>query len=151
MKIFTLYALIALSLNACASIPLEQAVTGNTKNLPPQHLESGECGLFFWTKTSPRNFVFFHKNGQQQAKYFSKGSKASLVLSRGTLDPSKSSTLDIEYKNSQSKSVYVKGTYTEDIESGVRIPNGRIITQNDEGWQEIIPVSGIFVCQSAGY
>ena len=149
MKHYIAMALLINALTACESTAVKAPISAakNVHALPAQTLSSGECGLFFWTKTTPQNFVFFHKQNQTHAKYFVHGDETSLRLTRGALIPNMSADLDIQYTAPQGKTFHLKGTYSQSIEGGVRVQNGSITAQDNEGWQEIVPVSGIFACQ----
>lgn len=149
MKHIFAFAYLALSVSACASTSLKPSPISspNKQALSAQYLEEGECGLFFWTKSSPRNFVFFHQRGQPTAKYFTHGEETNLQVTHGRFAPSESSALTMVYNTAHDKAVNVQGQFSQTVEGGIRIPNGSITMQNNDGWEEIVPVSGIYVCQ----
>ena len=37
-------------------------------SLPSQDLAAGECGLFLWTQSEPRRFIYFSKAGSRTAE-----------------------------------------------------------------------------------
>ena len=115
--------------------------------LPAQTLASGECGLFLWTKANPRDFIFFHKIKQKNALlYINEQQHILLALS----DISKwTDVLDIDwsYEYGNHETARIKGVFSDDIEGGQRVDQATITITMQEGWQEIIPVSGVYACR----
>lgn len=146
-----LLSLAVFSLAACETItpaPKPEPVAQKPVNgLSAQELVAGECGLFFWSKSTPRTFVFFQKQGEVSAKYYGQGSEIILTAPAGIPSFTEASQIDIAYTSPAGDSINVKGNFSQIIEDGVRVPSGSISVEKPDGWQEIIPVSGVYVCR----
>ena len=146
-----LLSLTAFSLAACESIapaPKPEPDTPKPVNgLSAQELGTGECGLFFWSKSTPRTFVFFQKQGETSAKYYGQGREIFLTTKTGIPLFTEASQIDIAYTSPEVDNINVKGSFSQIIEDGVRVPNGSISVIKPDGWQEITPVSGVYVCR----
>ena len=55
--------------------------------------------------------------------------------------------IKLAYKGLSGTDVKVKGVYSEPLEGGRRISDAAIILSKPDGWQEIMPVSGLYVCR----
>ncbi len=119
-------------------------------NLPAQELSQGACGLFFWTQTIPPLFVFFQKEGVNTAKLFY-DDRQIVMQSTHVIDALKDQLgVNLSYTGSVNmdiKTINIKGVYGEMLQGGRRIPKASIIINKLDNWQEIIPVSGVYVCQ----
>ncbi len=146
-----LLSLAVFSLAACETItptPKPEPEAPKPANgLSAQELAAGECGLFFWSKSTPRTFVFFQKQGESFAKYYHQGIETSIVADANIPGFTESSQIDIVYAGQDGVSINVKGKFSQIIEDGVRVPSGSISVEKPDGWQEIIPVSGVYVCR----
>ena len=141
----------AFSLAACETImPVpkpEPAAPKSVNGLSAQELGAGECGLFFWSKSTPRTFVFFQKQGESHAKYYHQGAETNITAGANIPGFTESSQIDIVYAAPGGVSINVKGRFSQIIEDGVRVPSGSISVEKPDGWQEITPVSGVYVCR----
>ena len=86
---FTLACCTALSLAGCVSIdekPTKKVAVQviDVHGLPAQELAAGSCGIFFWSQTSPKHFVFFQEEGAQSAQLFYNDSAQSLASQQVT-------------------------------------------------------------------
>ena len=146
-----LLSLAAFSLAACETLTPapkpEPAALKPVNGLSAQKLTAGECGLFFWSKSTPRSFVFFQKQGESFAKYYHQGVETSIVAGANIPVFTESSQIDIVYAAPNDVNINVKGSFSQIIEDGVRVPSGSISVKKPDGWQEIIPVSGVYVCR----
>ena len=141
-----------LGMTACASIEKnlpakpEQAIPPSA-GLQAQELASGECGIFMWSKSLPRTFVFFHKQGEMSAKYYLQGTEIAVQTSQNTNSVADGMELLIDYTGTDFQAFSIRGQFTDLIEGGRRITNATIKTKKPEEWQEIHPVSGVYVCK----
>lgn len=71
VKTTTIAIVCALALTNCATINTDKSKSTVERNgLSAQNLEKDQCGAFFWSKSEPKNFVFFHQEGTVRAKFF---------------------------------------------------------------------------------
>lgn len=145
-------ALSALSLSACASIDAnntakKQQTISPADGLAAQELQTGECGVFFWTDTLPRTFVFFQKQGSAEAKYYAGETEITLSTDQNTNNMDDAPGLDIAYSHDEYAVFQVKGDFADMLEGGRRITNARIKAQKPSAWEEIQPVTGVYVCR----
>lgn len=141
-----------LPLGACTSFDASKTVPKPEIILPvnglaAQELASGECGVFLWTQSLPRTFIFFQKQGNSRAKYYATESEITVSTSQNTNNMGDGTSLDIAYSHADYKTFHVKGEFTDVLEGGLRISNARIKSQKPDQWEEIQPVSGVFVCR----
>ncbi|PHR93171.1 MAG: hypothetical protein COA69_04260 [Robiginitomaculum sp.] len=143
----------AIMLTACASTTPQDApktLIAHT-GLVAQELAQGECGIFFWTLSSPPVFTFFQKQGERTAKFYHEAAQTTLTTQANTQSLGDTPTLDIIYKTEAGNTVRIKGQFadifTDTLDGGRRITSGAIQTTTSENWQEITPVSGVYVCR----
>jgi len=147
-----LFVLPLLFIAGCASIPtavLEEKppITRQIEGLSAQKLETGECGVFFWRDSAPRTFVFFQKQGQSQAKLFDQNVEITIKTEQNTSNLDLDERFEFSYKGDNYEAIFVKAVFGDALEGGRRMPKGTIITTKPDGWQEILPVSGVYVCR----
>jgi len=145
-------AAVMLIMTACASIentiPAKpQSTIPPSAGLQAQELASGECGIFLWSKSLPRTFVFFQKQGDANAKYYLQGTEIALETTQNTNNLADGEGLAIDYTSTEFQVYAIKGQFTDLIEGGRRISNATIKTKKPEAWEEIHPVSGVYVCR----
>lgn len=143
---------VMLGMTACASLektePAKPAqATLPTVGLQAQELASSECGIFFWSNALPRTFVFFHKQGEANAKYYLQGAEIAVQTSQNTNSIADGTGLLIDYTGAGFQAFSIKGQFTDLIEGGRRISNATIKTKKPDEWEEIHPVSGVYVCR----
>jgi hypothetical protein len=150
--------LIAAALSGCASGP-EDADRSSTAaaarapadvpsgGLPAQVLAPGDCGLFLWSQSAPPEFVFFQRAGEADALALVSGSARTVepmkvggdvfgqFLTEGTFRVQGSSEL-----------VALSITPGAFIEGGQRISAGRLVKTDADGWETILPVTGVRAC-----
>ena len=126
----------------------ERAPASNT-GLEAQTLASGECGLFLWTVSEPRSFVFFSKAGAASALVFLDGETASMSQASAEGAIFGQFMTEITYVASNENVtliVYIEpGTL---LEQGQRTKTARLTFTNSEGWETIVPVGGVRACQN---
>ncbi len=135
----------------CASIDTtttteEPLATEQISGLSAQELDTGECGVFFWRNGAPRTFVFFQKQGQFSAKLFDQDIENIVKTEQDTSNLEVKLRYDFTYKGGNNETILVKAVFGDSLEGGRRIL-GTITTVKPDGWQEILPVIGVYVCR----
>jgi len=123
------------------------AATTDANALPAQELANGACGIFFWSMTSPKHFVFFQKEGANTAEFFFDARAQKLRAEQVTSGLEDSYGVNLSYTGPSTEKITVKGVYSEVLDGGRRISDAAIIIGKDDGWQEIMPVSGLYACR----
>jgi len=152
LKRLALIFIASTSVIGCATSTTQKAKTApsveiDTNGLPAQNLSNGSCGLFFWSMTTPKHFVFFQKEGADKAKLFFDGRTQDLSARQVTTGLEDNSGINLSYIGPFTEEITVKGIYGETLEGGRRISEAAILIGKDDGWQEIVPVSGLFACR----
>jgi len=154
MKHFlSILAIFQIMLSSCVTTtnikPTKPNVISN--GLTPQTLAEGECGLFLWTTSQRREFVFFQKSRQNYALFFSDNEQNVLQAKDLAPDWNIIESVDAMYLLG-SDSIRVKGSFSQELEGGRRIKQASIVITKQNGWQEIIPVLGVYGCsQTTGF
>lgn len=144
---------LALTLSACANMPSLKSEKAPASipvvqaGLTSQELAIGECGVFFWTLSSPPVFTFFHKEGADDAKFYYAETETILTPIEQMTTFSDGSVFEGRYQTPTGKTLRIRGQFSDMLEGGQRITEASIHKSNAEGWQEIIPVSGVYVCR----
>ena len=150
LKICTL-CFVYVTLTSCASIILPNQIPISSQpsheGLEPQILNAGECGMFLWTVASPPIFVFFYKEGSSSAILHSASGEIDLQEKIKSRVLNNATNIVKQYTTADGKEVYVTGKFGDILEGGRRIPKATIQTQNTQGWQKILPVSGVYACR----
>jgi len=145
-----------LSIWACTSVGTNVGTSSPAENLPgisqiaglsAQELDAGGCGVFFWKATTPRTFVFFQKQGQARASLYDQDTEIVIETSQDTSNLDIKIRLDLRYKGGGYESITVKGNFGDELEGGRRISGATITINKLDGWQEILPVNGVYVCR----
>ncbi len=147
-----LYLLSIMFIFGCASVTPHGAeknlsVNAQIDGLSAQELDTGACGVFIWRDTSPRSFVFFQKQGRSQAKFFDQGTEIIIETEQDTSNLELKTKLELSYQGGGYESIDLKAAFGTMIEGGRRISGGTISTKKLDGWQEILPVNGVYVCR----
>lgn len=147
MRVF--YSLATLALVSCTNLPnsIPKPAEPVSNGLAAQELAVGECGIFLWTLSKPPIFTYFHKSGSGQAKVFLAGAEMILQVPEEKQVITDFGKFVYENETGAAQHIRVKGQYGEAIDGGRRIPSGSIQFINQDGWREITPVSGIYVCR----
>lgn len=148
MRIFICLATLALT--SCANLPLpsENQPADIKTGLTAQELATGECGVFLWTLSNPPSFTFFQKIGSEHAKLFMDTQELTLQPLPSSEPMNDYGNIDGKYTTATEQQVAVKGQYGAEMDGGRKIPTGSIQITKPDGWQEIIPVSGVYACAS---
>lgn len=152
-------ALSAALLCACASTPAEDksdaaaAAARSTvsevpaEGLPPQTLEAGECGLFLWGMAAPRRFSFFTESSSGEALVFHEGTAHTLVQTDASGEVFGQFFTETQYLSADGTwSVNLSITPGDILEGGQRVETGRLVTTSADGWETVLPVTGVRAC-----
>ncbi|HPE48269.1 MAG TPA: hypothetical protein PLR76_07730 [Hyphomonas sp.] len=122
-------------------------------SLPAQDLEPGECGLFLWTVREPHQLIFFRKADSAAADGIiaDKRTRLSAVAERGTIFGQ--FLTDVDYRSEAGQTVTISLVPGEQVEDGQRTKSAEIRVRTVDGWETIIPASGLTACMpaDAGY
>jgi len=128
-------------------IPTQPVNAATTNGLSAQELAAGECGIFLWSSGTPHTFVFFHKQGEQNAKYYTQGSENTIKTNQNTMTMDERALVTYTYSGAGFETVTLKGTLLEELQDGRRVSNATLRTKKLGAWEEIHPVSGVYVCR----
>lgn len=140
---------------ACASIPTAQsaetqAVEDDTSTaiaqLVPKTLKPGECGLFMFTRETPRRFVLFSLAASNQANIMLDESEATLPLTAAGGDIF-GQFLTVQTFSNDVESLSLRLTPGDLIENGQRVPVASLIRTTADGWEVITPLQGVRACK----
>jgi hypothetical protein len=124
---------------ALSSVPAE--------GLPAQNLAPGECGLFLWEKSAPRRFVFFTRASSADALVLLDGEARNLLATEAAGNVFGQFLTETRYSDrSRGISVSLKIQPGEVLEGGQRVDDGFLLSKNAEGWETILPITGVRAC-----
>lgn len=153
VRLITIMA-VGITLGACASSPDGPQPAGAApssmvpeRGLPAQTLEIGECGIFLWQVSGEPTFVFFAKSADNAAKMLIGDTPRELILeaSGGEIFgqfQTEQTWLSVDTGHRVALAV----SPGEPMIDGQQVPRGRISVLNPEGWETVIPVSGVTAC-----
>lgn len=155
------FALTSALLAACSTSPAansaktisaaEAAARAPAEGLPPQRLTPGECGLFLWGMAPPRKFVFFAKATSGDAMVLIDDTAKSLPMATASGDVFGQFLTEMEYAGAASaQRVKVSLKPGEILEGGQRVESGTILFIGADGWETVIPVTGVRACMPGG-
>jgi hypothetical protein len=157
MRPALLAALIAV-LPACSHSPKPEAASAPASTpqaisavpdagLPPQRLAPGKCGLFLWGMSAPRQFVFFAESPATSGLVLLDGGPVRLPVtsSGGEVFGQFVSELELE-EAATGRVVEITLKPGENLDGGQRVDSGNITIRDAEGWETILPVTGVRAC-----
>ena len=129
----------------------EAAARAPAEGLPPQRLTPGECGLFLWGMAPPRKFAFFAKATSGDALVLIGDTAKSLPMATASGDVFGQFLTEMEYAGAASTSrVKVSLKPGEILEGGQRVESGTILFIGADGWETVLPVTGVRACMPGG-
>jgi hypothetical protein len=153
-----LFVLAAAALAACAGTPKENpAATAETRaaaidsvpdtGLPPQRLEPGQCGLFLWSMSAPRKFVFFSEATSGAALVLIDDVPVRVKMTSAGGDVFGQFLTNSEFQDAATgRIVQVMINPGEPLEGGQRVESGNLLVHNADGWETVLPVTGVRAC-----
>ncbi len=131
-----------------AASPASQTQTAVTPpGLPAQSLTAGECGLFLWSKAASPSFVFFQRAGEANALAYIDGASRTVEPMRIGGDIFGQFLTEGMFRVQGTADILEMSiTPGELIEDGQRISAGRLTRRAADGWETILPVTGVRAC-----
>ncbi|PKP83475.1 MAG: hypothetical protein CVT79_01340 [Alphaproteobacteria bacterium HGW-Alphaproteobacteria-18] len=118
-----------------------------SEGLPPQRLAAGECGLFLWGMAAPRRFTFFMEASSGEALVLHEGTAHRLVTTDTSGEVFGQFFTETHYLSADgSWSVNLNLKPGEVLEGGQRVESGRLVTTGADGWETVLPVTGVRAC-----
>lgn len=147
--------LVSMLITACETVPdisgnpsqSSSSATAQKGNLPPRDLSSGQCGLFVWTGEDARRFVLFSDSRRNQAAIATETGEARMQITEETGSEAYGQYPLTQYRVENGDIARLFLSDYEDISSGRRYKSGTLTLKNDTGWEQVIPVIGLAVCQ----
>lgn len=122
-----------------AEVPVE--------GLPPQKLAAGECGLFLWGMAAPRRFTFFTEASSGEALVLHNGAAQRLIVTDTDGEVFGQFFTETQYLSADGTwSVNLSLKPGEMLEGGQRVESGRLVTTGADGWETVLPVTGVRAC-----
>jgi len=118
-----------------------------SSGLGPQELDSGECGLFLWSKTDVSKFIFFSKALTETAVFAQGELPITLTQTTAGGDIFGQFNTRMEYISDDKRVLSLTLQPGEILQGGQRLENGLINLTDKEGWQTKLPVLGVRACQ----
>lgn len=130
-----------------ASEPAPQR--GAIEALPPQTLDSGECGLFFWTSDAPHRFVLFVDENARRAKIVHEGASHELDIPAPNPGYLPGDRVELVYPDPAHDLVFtLTGQVGEQTRSGARIARALLKARHADGREIVRPLLGVRSCRS---
>lgn len=119
----------------------------NIEGLSAQELETGACGLFFWDENIERKFVFFQKQGDNVAQFYWQNAQVELTGSENSDQIVEGLSFVRRYQNASGEKIELRGSAVMPIDGGQRFADALIKITRQNGWEEFLPVSGVYICR----
>lgn len=117
------------------------------EGLPPQKLAAGECGLFLWGMAAPRRFTFFTEASSGEALVLHNGAAQRLIVTDTDGEVFGQFFTETQYLSADGTwSVNLSLKPGEMLEGGQRVESGRLVTTGADGWETVLPVTGVRAC-----
>jgi len=129
-------------LSGCATLDkIKESDTPPTPESSVPTLAAGECGLFIWTADADKIFTLF--SSETDTALYKNGEKRGLTEK----NPSLSFKTDRQFMDASGAAYNLTLLSPQDIEGGIRYKAGRLVTLDDEGWERVTPIVGLYACQ----
>jgi len=132
---------LGLLLASCATMTKDEPIVAST-GLSAKTLAAGECGLYVWTADAAKTFTLF--TSPSGVIYSNGTSEISLTEKNPTTPPASSR----EFMDETGKALTLTLLSPQQIEGGIRYKTGRLTSVADDGWEKVVPVVGLYACQS---
>lgn len=120
------------------------------ETLPPQRMNSGQCGLFLWAQGSQQPaFIFASFNEPAEARLRPNGRERTLART-AVEGQSFSGVYENQTFTDGRLTVVVEVVFDPDRElrDGVVVDRGVIRLRDEAGWETILPIGGMAACQN---
>lgn len=138
-----LISVFAMAMTGCETLETatsESALQKETRiGLSPRNLAPGDCGLFVWKADQAKTFILY--TDQDSAALYRNGAEEALSLGL-TLG-----STERTYVDSNGQSLSLSLFEPQDTEQGTRYKSGRLESKDQNGWDVVTPVVGLYSCQ----
>ncbi len=129
-------------LSGCAALDIAKtALEAEPSGLSARTLLAGECGLFVWTADRAKTFTLFAS--EAEAALYKEGTEHGLTEKNPALPPAASR----EFIDVSGAAYTLTLLSPQKIDGGTRYKTGRLVSLDDEGWERVIPIVGLYACQ----
>lgn len=143
-------ALLALGMTACTTTSNVEVEAVRLEQLAPQELGQGACGLFLWARATPQPILVlaaFANPAEARIRIDGRDRALRRTTGEGEVrfghfsvqtfaDDSLTIQTDVEFSVSRP------------MRDGAAIDGGVIRLRDADGWETIIPVTGLLACQT---
>lgn len=135
--------MLAMTLAGCETLNTATSEAVSQKEtrigLSPRKLSPGDCGLFVWKADRAKTFILY--TGQDSAALYRNGAEEALSLGASI------GTTERTYIDSNGQTLSLSLFEPEETEQGTRYKSGRLDSKDQNGWDVVIPVVGLYSCQ----
>ena len=118
-----------------------------SEGLPPQRLLPGQCGLFLWGMSAPRKFVFFLEGSSGEALILVDDVPTSMTMATAGGEVFGQFLTEMRFgASANGPAISVSLTPGEVLEGGQRVDTGHLLIKSPEGWETILPITGVRAC-----
>jgi len=135
-----LWILLTLAVTACAT--LEPKPDDGRIGLTPRKLSPGDCGLFVWKADQSKTFILYADQEAGTGSLYREGQEVAL-----TSDKYNNQSTQRVFKDPDGQTIKLSLFDSEEVERGVRYKSGRLSSTDENSWELIEPVVGVFTCQ----
>ncbi len=140
MRYFLLISICLLS--GCAALDIAKtAPEAKPSGLSARTLSAGDCGLFVWAADRAKTFTLFAS--ESEAALYKEGTEIGLTEE----NPALPSATSREFMDASGAAYTLTLLSPQEIEGGTRYKTGRLVSLDDEGWERVIPIVGLYACQ----
>ena len=134
-----LLILLILAVTGCATL---ETKLDDRIGLTPRKLSPGDCGLFVWKANQSKTFILYANQEAGTGALYREGQEVAL-----TSDKYNNQSTQRVFKDPEGKTIKLSLFDSEEVERGVRYKSGRLSSTDENSWELIEPVVGVFTCQ----
>ena len=135
-----LWILLTLAVTGCAT--LETKPHDGRVGLTPRKLSPGDCGLFIWKADQSKTFILYADQEAGTGALYREGQEVAL-----TSDKYNNQSTQRVFKDPDGQTIKLSLFDSEEVERGVRYKSGRLSSIDNDSWELIEPIVGVFTCQ----
>ena len=135
-----LWIFLTLAVTGCAT--LETKPDDDRIGLTPRKLSPGDCGLFIWKADQSKTFILYADQEAGTGALYREGQEVAL-----TSDKYINQSTQRVFKDPDGQTIKLSLFDSEEVERGVRYKSGRLSSTDENSWELIEPVVGVFTCQ----
>lgn len=119
------------------------------QSLPPQTLDTGECGLFFWTLSQPHQFVVFEHENQRRVQIVHNETLFTMTVVPQETDYIQGVEFERVYQDQESSlSFQISGVIGATSAAGPVIDRAILRVRQLNGTQTVTPLTGLRSCRT---